>query len=723
MIRRIRLSDRTPAPPLLGRMATAVYSLVLAYGGGLWLHLLHEAEGATELNAPPPVIHWLRDSTLSLPLVVLGVVLASLLARRLLERYGDGASRTLIGASIAAAVALYASVVVAAGNPLHGLLFQAHEHANGDAELPLAIHMLKDSLLVLSANLVLAGGLVAFLAGREWIAGQYRAKRSFAARMSIALGMVLLPSLASSAAVLPAEAAIDPGNPCAAGAPAKTFDVTAISVKIPLNRFGDNDPKGVMYTLTSHIGDANTVGSVRWQEANQSTAIGLHSQVINGQQYEDAIQPLVIRANEGDCVSITFHNRINDSNSYGMHIDGLAYMAGSSGDAVGNNAASDVASGKDATYVYYVPNDPDLEGAHHLHPGPGNRVATSHGLFGALVVEPVGSQYYKQNVNQNADGTFPQIAQDSGWEAMIAPAGVKAFRENVQLYHEIGNEAEDVFDKNGNALPRVDPHTESYRPGARAMNYRSEPFMDRLNVAPEQESLAYASYTFADPSTVTPHSYQRDPMKFRLIHAGSEVFHVFHLHGGGIRWRFNPKADPTYTYGDTGLNKKPVVYSQSQRLDSQAFGPGESYNLEIEGGSGGVQQGAGEFLFHCHVVKHYVSGMWGFWRVFNTLQPDLAPLPDRATASADLTNNMREVPAPITSDQLIGHTFNQFDANGNITNAVTITADNLKGWLEPQLPPQGKRTGFEDAQIWDWTRDPANASLYLGEPDDKNPAN
>ena len=39
-------------------------------------------------------------------------------------------------------------------------------------------------------------------------------------------------------------------------------------------------------------------------------------------------------------------------------------------------------------------------------------------------------------------------------------------------------------------------------------------------------------------------------------------------------------------------------------------------------------------------------------------------------------------------------------------NAVTITADNLKDWLAPQLPPQGKRTGFEDAQIWDWTRDP-----------------
>lgn len=720
MIPRIAFFDRASSPPLLGRSAMVVYSLALAYGGGLWLHLLHEAEGATELNAPPGVIHWLRDSTLSLPLVALGVILATLLARRLLERYGAGASRLLAGASIAAALALYTSIVVAAGNPLHGLFFQAHEHANPNAELPVAVHMLKDSLLVLSANLVLASGLVAFLASRAWIAGQYRARRAFAVRLAIATSMAVLPSLATTAAVVPVEAAVDPGNPCPTTAPSKTFDVSAINVKVPLNRFGDNDPKGLMYTLSAHIGDVNTVGSIRWQEANQSTATGLHSQAINGKQYEDAIQPLVIRANEGDCVTITFHNQINDNNTYGVHIDGLTYQAGSSGDALGNNIASDVPNGGTATYKYYVPNDPDLEGAHHLHPGPGNRAATNHGLFGALVVEPVGSVYWKQNVNQNADGTFAQVPQDSGWEAMIQPANGKAFRENVQMYHEIGNESEDIFDKNNNALPRVDPHTESYRPGARGMNYRSEPFMDRLNSAPEQESLAYASYTFADPATVTPHSYQRDPMKFRIVHAGSEVFHVFHLHGGGIRWRYNPKSDPTYNYGDTGLNKKPVVYSQSQRLDSQAFGPGESYNLEIEGGSGGVQQGAGEFLFHCHIVKHYVSGMWGFWRVFNTLQPDLAPLPDRTSLSPS-DPNMREVPAGVTSDQLVGKSYNQIDASGNVT-PVTITASNLSDWIEPQLPPQGTRTGFEDAQIWDWTRDPANPNLYLGEPDDPNTA-
>src|SRR6202022_3263881 len=66
---RFQLGGGVSAPPLLGRSAIALYSVGLAYGGGLWLHLLHEAEGATELNAPPGIIHWLRDSSLSLPLL------------------------------------------------------------------------------------------------------------------------------------------------------------------------------------------------------------------------------------------------------------------------------------------------------------------------------------------------------------------------------------------------------------------------------------------------------------------------------------------------------------------------------------------------------------------------------------------------------------------------------------------------------------------------------
>jgi FtsP/CotA-like multicopper oxidase with cupredoxin domain len=381
-----------------------------------------------------------------------------------------------------------------------------------------------------------------------------------------------------------------------------------------------------------------------------------------------------------------------------MHIDGIAFQTDSSGDAIGNNPSSAVASGGTITYTYWIPNDPSLEGAHYIHPGPSNRQAVAHGLFGTLNVEPPGSIYL------NPTTGLPQL---SGWEAVIVPGVGKAFREDTQVYHEIGNESERnvPVDINGNALPTIDPHTGAYRPGSRGINYRSEPFMDRLNFSEDMKSVVYGSYTFADTTNVIPRGYLGDPTKIRLMHGGSEVFHVFHLHGGSDRWRFNPLADPTYNYSKTGLDKHPVeIQSESARLDSQSMGPGEAFNLEIENGAGGAQQGAGEFLFHCHIAHHYFSGMWGYWRVFDTLQPDLISLPDRSP-----------LPVAVDSSGLIGKTI----------NGQTITAENLDAWIRPQLPTQGvthdinlatKDTADQDASVWDWAVDPASG-LYLGEPD------
>ena len=140
------------------------------------------------------------------------------------------------------------------------------------------------------------------------------------------------------------------------------------------------------------------------------------------------------------------------------------------------------------------------------------------------------------------------------------------------MFHEIGNEqvepAVGPYDKNGVQLPTIDKHTGAYRPGSRAINYRSEPFMNRLDKDAD-ESQAYGSYTFGDPATPTPRAYLSDPTKFRIVHAGTEMFHVFHMHGGGIRWRFNPLADKTFDYQKTGLDKYPkaqLLASDTPRL-------------------------------------------------------------------------------------------------------------------------------------------------------------
>ena len=63
-----------------------------------------------------------------------------------------------------------------------------------------------------------------------------------------------------------------------------------------------------------------------------------------------------------------------------------------------------------------------------------------------------------------------------------------------------------LLDAEDHQLPQVDPTTLAYRPGSRALNYRSEPFMNRLQLGFTitgriDESLAYSSYTYGDPAT------------------------------------------------------------------------------------------------------------------------------------------------------------------------------------------------------------------------------
>jgi hypothetical protein len=667
--------DRNASPLPRQLVGDLVVALVLGLAGASWLAWLQAvSQGRSpEVAALLGSVVSVAGFTLPAVLVAVPVTLGAL--RR---------DRTEIARSTSMAGLLCAPVAAAAmsaGNQLRLVLFD-----QAPPGLPI-ITMVGDALSLLVVLLPVAWLLLAL---RHLTSRQVRARARGRARVGLALGLGIATAM-STGALMPTTAAGAPpvtASTCLGSGPAdKTFDVTALDVKIPINRFGDNDPIGKMYALTDRLDD------IASEASSQTASIGLR---------DDAIQPLVIRANQGDCVEVRFTNTASGGD-FGLHIDGLEFNVSSSGDAIGANPTSAVAPGQSTTYRFAIPDDARLEGGHYMHPGPGYRSAVNHGLFGALVVEPPGSTYW--------NASTPDQPLVSGWEAIIKPKGVNAacistvrvptcaFREAALLHHEIGNDNEVLKDKKGLDLPLVDNTTGSYRPGAFAMNYRSEPFRNRLLAFPKEKAHAYSSYTFGDPSTPMMRGYLADPTKIRLMHVGAEKFHVYHLHGGGDRWRFNPVADPTYNYADTGLRKDPAtILSPSQRLDSQSIGPGESYNLEIEGGAGGVQQSSGDFLYHCHIAKHYVSGMWSVWRVYNTLQPDLVPLRDRVAA-----------PEAVESSELIGRTI----------NGTTITAANLDDWIRPQLPPPGVQRDSQDAMVWNWqVAGTASAPRYLGAPAD-----
>ena len=131
-----------------------------------------------------------------------------------------------------------------------------------------------------------------------------------------------------------------------------------------------------MYVLT------NRIAAMRAEEQQpRSVSIGLRT---------TRSSRWCIRANQGDCVEITFTNSATGG-TYGMHIDGLSYDIGSSGDAIGQNPPSDVAARRHRAPIATTSRTTRPSRARTTcTPAPGNRQAVAHGLFGALVGRAAG---------------------------------------------------------------------------------------------------------------------------------------------------------------------------------------------------------------------------------------------------------------------------------------------------------------------------------------------
>jgi FtsP/CotA-like multicopper oxidase with cupredoxin domain len=523
-----------------------------------------------------------------------------------------------------------------------------------------------------------------------------------------------------------ADETVQAGGRCSSAAPKRPYNVAAINVEITQNQWGSYYP-GYMYVLTENL-DGVRKEEKRNSKARENTKETDLGPVSTGLQ-TDLIQPLVIRANQGDCVIITLQNQLEDEDA-SLHIHGSGMIVKATGQpATSANPDGIVKPGKSQTFEWYVSPD-EQEGSHMFHSHVG-REQTSLGLSGAVIVEPMGSTYLDPISGKQ---------MRSGWQAMIARPNAPDFREFVIFYHEVGDKSFRTLNRHGVMNPQRDPFTDSYRPGNFALNFRSEPFgLNNLAIQEkyfhfDDESLSYSAYTFGDAPTPIPRSYLGDPAKFRLIHGGGEAMHSHHPHGGTIRWLRQPNADTKatelFTSAANGPVKFPVIRTTSDRVDAQMIGPSEALDLETECGSGLCQALAGDFLFHCHVAQHYVAGMWSYWRVYNTLQNGNYPF-----GSTDIMPPLQELPdrkgrmkPAVTSDKLVDKTKDWYDKKWHLTADKTdwskpIPDISIKDWVKMMLPPAGQpgHTSDEkgqieayDATVWDWTWDGSRA---MGEPE------
>jgi len=316
-------------------------------------------------------------------------------------------------------------------------------------------------------------------------------------------------------------AAVSPIKPdgCPTTAPIKNFAVQAWAARDLLpggalvynKRAGITDPSALLFV---HAGDV----------------AGLRS---GAKQPE----PLVIRANAGDCIKVTLSNQLpatlpvpdmlgdamlptitglnaddlRPSRQVGLHPMLVSYdVRNSDGANVGFNPQQTVGSGASRTYTWYAGKiEPDATGRLQGIPVEFGTIPLramsdpvkqgSQGLQGVLVIEPVGATYF------NEANTAAQVGGTKATIRVPASAGkpARVFKENVLVYQDGLN----LRLRNGNNHAEIAQHwvgDDTYDMGERALNYRTEPLATRIDFTKQDQAGGCANLTQVLAQDINP---------------------------------------------------------------------------------------------------------------------------------------------------------------------------------------------------------------------------
>ncbi|GHE20906.1 hypothetical protein [Halomonas urumqiensis] len=187
-----------------------------------------------------------------------------------------------------------------------------------------------------------------------------------------------------------------------------TADVVAFNQPYFYNRLGAVAPTGQIFALRGDVVDAN------------GKFLDQGGSAIAGQVHlreDKRPRPLTLRMNVGDCLEVHFQNLLDPDREnvsggedlpsdrhVGIAVTGLNAVNSITdiGMAVGANQDATVAPGDSRTYTFHA----EGEGGYLLYDGAvtwageSTSGSRSHGLFGAVNVQPVGADYLRSKVTQ-----------------------------------------------------------------------------------------------------------------------------------------------------------------------------------------------------------------------------------------------------------------------------------------------------------------------------------
>jgi hypothetical protein len=465
-------------------------------------------------------------------------------------------------------------------------------------------------------------------------------------------------------------------SPCPEEAKPRSYNVFAYLARDILRQrrleFDGQDPDGpgpqTPYTWsirgeTSPLNDPTAIIYVR------EDMIGA-----DGFYKNDRVEPLVLRANAGDCITVNLYNRlppqpvdlpgyntlpmiVDDFNAnqvvpsrrVGLHAQLVHYdVTTSDGFEVGVNPNPQTAPpGGSVTYTWYA-GDTGIE----LTPGTGEGKPVEFGAtnltssdpikhsnksaIGSLIIEPFDSTWEEDYDSTHSARIWkPQYAYNCVRAPCPQPPR-EGFREFVlQFQNDVNMRFND-----GSPVPNLAEAEDPEDSGQKAFNYRTEPFWTRLCYWPAlplsgghirtatQCPQSDADSTRQLDMTNSLHNSQignRDPVtpifsagageevRFRVLMSnGHARNNVFMAHGH--IWQETPYQ--------TGSSSTVIGFNNTSAWHGAQWGhgPSDHFDIRIEraGGAFGIQ---GDYLYRTFQSFQFDGGMWGLFRVGPPIEP------------------------------------------------------------------------------------------------------
>lgn len=361
----------------------------------------------------------------------------------------------------------------------------------------------------------------------------------------------------------------------------KVFELALVQAKITYNSYGWHDPQGRFFVrkeeLEKHGGLKNYIRKV---ECGQLQA-----------------EPLVIRANAGDCIEIRLTNLLPEflegspfelktiTDIVGEHVHLVKFdTIVSDGAANGWNNLAGARKYETLVERFFANTQLQTVFFHdHLY-------ANSHqfhGVFGALIVEERGATFHDVQTGEPLE---------SGARAVIRRPDGSSFREFALFVHDFAP----LFDRDGKSLnpPKVPGSHDD--PGVMGINYRCEPMPERLKNG-EDPAYLFSSLVHGDPATPILETYPGDEIIIRLLDSAHEEQHCFNM--TGMSWH------------------REIADLASPLAASQTIGVSEAFNIHID-----KPYGHGDYLYYFGGIDDAWLGLWGIVRVYDSKQPCLKPL-------------------------------------------------------------------------------------------------